>query len=237
MSIRYGLAVLASLLLAAPAFPQNHPSAFIGSWEVETGSLAGNCRIELLGTTFAGKLMARSMMCMGPLGFLGGWAPSGNGVALLDPVGRTVGNFEPSRRELVGRLADGSIITMKPTSGQRFGGRWGDDRRHTDRDGGAQADCYLREDTGRCADPADIPPPRDRLLVRSIGPLNVRSQEDMSSPVVTQTVAGQCFTVYGCRDTRWGPRCEVRWGNNQVGYTIKYYERRGNNYIAFLNRC
>ncbi|WP_105438260.1 AprI/Inh family metalloprotease inhibitor [Neorhizobium sp. T25_13] len=237
MRIRHALAVLAPFMIAGPAFAQDHPSAYVGSWEVETGSAIGKCSVELKGTAFAGKLSARSIMCLGPLGFLNGWTPSRDGVTLLDLSGREIGSFGPSRGNLVGRLSDGSIVTMRPTSGQRFGGRRNDDRRRSDRDGNDRADCYMREDTGRCADPSDIPPPRERRLVRSIGPLNVRSQEDMSSPVVTQTEAGECFTVHGCRDTKWGPRCEVRWGKNQTGYTIKYFERNGKNYIGFLNRC
>lgn len=233
-------------LFAAVSSSAQAPQDFVGEWSVEGGPLSA-CRITLSGQAMGGALKATTYTCAGPMSFAWTWAPSADGIVITGTGNAPIAAFSPSRGALVGHTNDGSLITLKPLSGQRFARGDGAPRPGSSFPvplPGAEAsqpkDCYLRADTGRCASPRDIaPPPANRQsFVRATYDINVRRAVDMSSPVIGQLRQGQCFTVNGCQDSRWGLRCEVqvdRAGN--VGYTIKHYERDGRRYIAFTNEC
>lgn len=225
--------------LAAPVRAQV-PQDFVGDWSVEGGAL-GPCSITLSGQAIGGQLKATTYNCTGSLSFAWAWEPSGDGIVINGLNNMRIATLRPARGALVGQTPDGSLVTLRPKSGQQFG------RPNFPptasfptpvAPGQAGQACYLRADTGRCAGPEDLQPPRRKAFVRATYDLNVRAAVDMSSPVIGQVKAGQCFTINWCRDSRWGMRCEVQMDRaGHVGYTIKYYEDKGQDYIAFTNEC
>lgn len=234
-----------TFLYPQSAQAQNFAQDYVGEWSVEGGPF-GACKITLTGQPISGALKATTFTCTGPMAFAWTWAPSGNGIVINGTGNARIATLSRSRGALVGQANDGSLVTLRPLSGQRLA-RGGETGRPgssfpTPLDGplpgGSRNECYLRADTGRCAEPRDIGPPTGQAFVRATYDLNVRSAVDMSSPVIAQLRQGQCFTVNWCRDTRWGIRCEVQMDRaGRVGYTIKHYERDGHDYIAFTNAC
>ncbi|WP_250954050.1 AprI/Inh family metalloprotease inhibitor [Rhizobium sp. CG5] len=244
-SVKAWLAVLFTLFAAASSSAQA-PQDYVGEWSVEGGPL-GACKITLSGQAMGGVLKATTYTCAGPMSFAWAWAPTADGIVITGTGNAQIAAFSASRGALVGRAHDGSLLTLRPLSGQRFARGDGAPlpglpfpMPFPGAEAGQSKDCYLRADTGRCASKRDsAPPPSNRQsFVRATHDINVRRAVDMSSPIIGQLRQGQCFTVNGCQDSRWGLRCEVqvdRAGN--VGYTIKHYEQDGRRYIAFTNEC
>lgn len=237
--------ILASLFaVTVPAAMAQSPQSFVGDWTVEGGPLRA-CKINLSGQAMGGQLKATTYTCAGPMSFAWAWSAGAGGITILGTNNVQIATLSLDRGILVGRMNDGSLVRMRPASGQQFGRSngprgdgWRPDRRHGG--GGSAArhdDCYMREDIYRCADVDDVPPPRERRHIRVIRQVNVRQAVDMSSPVISQLQAGQCYVIDGCQDSQWGPRCKIRFNNGVTGYTIKYYENNDQNYVAFLNRC
>lgn len=234
---RLVLALLAALTTATAPLPAHAqsgaPHRHVGMWNVEAGGPAGKCQIELQSHTFAGRLAARSIMCMGPLAFVNGWAPDRNGFSLLGLDGRPIASFAPARGIMNGRLADGSLVIMRPAGRQRM------DAAQPTPGGGANP-CYIREDTGKCVGPEDTVAPRGPHPVRVLitGLMNIRRERSLESQVVGQVKAGQCIIVNACFDTKWGVRCEIPMdGGATRGFILKYYEKKGRDYVGFVNRC
>lgn len=227
---------------AVTAWAQSAQS-FVGDWTVEGGSL-GPCRLTLSGQAMGGQLKATTYTCAGAMSFAWAWSAQPSGITLLGINNVQIGSFQLERGVLAGRMNDGSLVTLRPASGQQFGRRelsrgngWQDSPGNSGQSAGRREDCYMREDIYRCADVDDVPPPRGRRHVRVIRQINVREAVDMSSPVISQLQGGQCYVIDGCQDSQWGPRCKIRFNNGVTGYTIKYYENNGQNFVAFLNRC
>lgn len=234
---RLVLALLTALTTATAPLPAHAqsgaPHRHVGMWNVEAGGPAGKCQIELQSHTFAGRLAARSIMCMGPLAFVNGWAPDRNGFSLLGLDGRPIASFAPARGIMNGRLADGSLVIMRPAGRQRM------DAAQPTPGGGANP-CYIREDTGKCVGPEDTVAPRGPHPVRVLitGLMNIRRERSLESQVVGQVKAGQCIIVNACFDTKWGVRCEIPMdGGATSGFILKYYEKKGRDYVGFVNRC
>lgn len=120
MLFRGLFAVMATFLaIFAPSLAAGTDlSRYYGMWTVKQGGMAGKCQLELTGQSFAGRLSGHSILCLGPLAFMNGWAPSGRGVVLLGMDGRPIITLESARGILVGRLPDGSMISMFPAGGQ-----------------------------------------------------------------------------------------------------------------------
>lgn len=233
---RLMLALLTALAMTNTPLPVRAQSAathhLVGTWNVDAGGPVGKCQIELQSHTFAGRFAARSILCMGPLAFVNGWAPERNGFALIGIDGRPVASFSPARGIMTGRLADGSLLVMRPARGQRTDAMQPPDT-------GANP-CYLREDTGRCVRPEDTVAPRGPhpVQVRITGLMNIRRERSLESQVVGQVKAGQCIIVNACFDTRWGVRCEIPMdGGATRGFILKYYEKNGRDHVGFVNRC
>ncbi len=231
------LALTAALSMATAPLPAHAqsgaPQRLVGMWNVEAGGPVGKCQIELQSHSFAGRLAARSIMCMGPLAFVNGWAPDRNGLALLGLDGRPIASFAPARGIMNGRLSDGSLVVMRPAGGQRA-----DTVQPAPGNGGNP--CYIREDTGKCVAPDDTVAPRGPHPVRVMitGLMNIRRERSLESQVVGQVKAGQCIIVNACFDTRWGVRCEIPMdGGATRGFILKYYEKKGRDYVGFVNRC
>ncbi|PPJ46178.1 hypothetical protein C0075_10785 [Rhizobium sp. KAs_5_22] len=231
------LALLAALSMAnapvAARAQSGAPHHLVGLWNVEAGGPVGKCQIELQSHSFAGRLAARSILCMGPLAFVNGWAPERNGFILIGIDGRPIASFAPARGIMNGRLADGSLVVMRPAGGQRT------DAAQPAPGGGANP-CYIREDTGKCVGPEDTVAPRGPHPVRVMitGLMNIRRERSLESQVVGQVKAGQCIIVNACFDTRWGVRCEIPMdGGATRGFILKYYEKKGSDYVGFVNRC
>lgn len=231
------LALTAALSMATDPLPgraqSGVPHRLVGMWNVEAGGPVGKCQIELQSHSFAGRLAARSIMCMGPLAFVHGWASVSNGFSLLGLDGRPIASFAPARGIMNGRLADGSLVVMRPAGGQRA------DAVQSPPGGGANP-CYIREDTGNCVAPEDTVAPRGPHPVRVLitGLMNIRRERSLESQVVGQVKAGQCIIVNACFDTKWGVRCEIPMdGGATRGFILKYYEKNGRDHVGFVNRC
>lgn len=231
------LALTAALSMATAPLParaqSGAPHRLVGMWNVEAGGPVGKCQIELQNHTFAGRLAARSILCMGPLAFVNGWAPERNGFILFGIDGRPIASLAPARGIMNGRLADGSLVVMRPAGGQRK------DAAQPQTGGGANP-CYIREDTGKCVSPEDTVAPRGPHPVRVLitGLMNIRRERSLESQVVGQVKAGQCIIVNACFDTKWGVRCEIPMdGGATRGFILKYYEKNGRDYVGFVNRC
>ena len=240
---RPAAALVLVLSTALPALAQNFANDYVGAWSIDTGGMMGRCVLRLSADSMMGKLRASTEGCLGQLAFVNSWNADDQGVT-LEGMGRQLATLEPSRGNLAGRAADGSLFTARPMDGQRVGHRWDNPPPVAGNfppawDSDRLENCYLRVDTGRCADPTDMQPPaRYPAQVRAAYDLNIRRAVDMSSPVIAQVAQGQCFTVNWCRDSRWGVRCQVRMDDRgRVGYTVKYYNRDGRDYIGFANQC
>lgn len=234
---RLMLALLTALSVANGPLPAQAQSGvpfnLAGMWNVDAAGPVGKCQVELQSHTFAGRLAARSIMCMGPLAFVNGWAPERNGFILIGIDGRQIASFTPARGIMNGRLADGSLVIMRPAGGQRTGAM------QPPRGGGANP-CYIREDTGKCVRPEDTVAPRGPHPVKVLitGLMNIRRERSLESQVVGQVKSGQCIIVNACFDTKWGVRCEIPMdGGATRGFILKYYEKNGRDYVGFVNRC
>ncbi|MFA7415078.1 MAG: AprI/Inh family metalloprotease inhibitor [Rhizobium sp.] len=209
------------------------PLNLVGVWDVDAGGPVGKCQVELQSHTFAGHLAARSIMCIGALAFVNGWTPDRNGFILIGIDGRQIASFAPARGIMNGRLADGSLVIMQQTGGQRTGAM-------QPPPGDGTNPCYIREDTGRCVRSDDTVAPRGPHPVRVLitGLMNIRRERSLESQVVGQVKPGQCIIVNACFDTKWGVRCEIPMDRGATrGFILKYYEKNGRDYVGFVNRC
>lgn len=231
------LTVLAMLLLSAVAafaqWGQNDASRFVGSWQADTGSMAGPCTIELRASPgMSGRLGASSMMCLGQLAFLNGWAVGNGRIELLDFTGRAIATLGADGNTLTGRLADGGAVRLTPRSGQVIV--------RPAAPAVSGTGCIVIYGTNRCAEAADIAaPPRYPAQGRAVGLLNARSGLDPNSPVIYQLQPGQCFSMDACFNTSVGLRCRIP-GRNGVpeAYVTKLWPSgNGGTGILFSNRC
>ncbi|NBB50331.1 hypothetical protein GVN24_18820 [Rhizobium sp. CRIBSB] len=227
--------VLGLLALSAPAAAQS-PQAYVGDWVVEGGPL-GACKINLSGQAMGGQLKATTFTCVGPMSFAWSWAANGNSVTIMGMNNFRIATLQAGRGVLAGQLNDGSLVTLKPASGQRIGSPAQAQKPAT----GRRENCYRRYDNDLCAQAADVTPPRTAsgpVRVQALNQLNIRSKEDMKSPVIGKFAVGQCFLVEACRQTQWGLRCRVPVGDGgQKGYVIKYFSDQTGDYIVFRNQC
>lgn len=231
------LTMLAMLLLSAAAalaqWGQNDASRFVGSWQADTGSMAGPCTVELrAGAGMGGRLGASSMMCLGQLAFLNGWAVGNGRVELLDFSGRAIATLVADGNTLTGRLADGGAVRLSPRSGQVI--------LRPSAPPVAGTGCIVIYGTNRCAEAADISaPPGYPAQGKSLGLLNARSGLDPNSPVVYQLQVGQCFMIDACFNTSAGLRCRIPGGNGMPeAYVTKLWPTgNGGTGILFTNRC
>ncbi len=88
------------------------------------------------------------------------WAPNGNGLTILGTNNFLIATLRPNRGVLVGQLNDGSLVTLKPASGQRIGAPacrpgTGSGTRET-------GETAARYDNDRCAEATDLVPPFTR---------------------------------------------------------------------------
>jgi len=230
------LAALVALLVSvAPCLAQwgpNDAARFVGTWQADTGSMAGSCTVELRsGPGMFGGMGASSMMCLGQLGFLNGWTAGNGQIDLLDLSGRPFGSFTADGNTLVGRLSDGTAVRLTPRSGQVVA------RAAPPAGSGG---CVVLFGTNRCAETADIGPPQSYpAQVRTTHLTNVRASLDPNSQVVYQIPAGQCFTVDTCYDTPAGLRCHIPGGNGiPEAYVAKLWRDQSNRTgVLFTNRC
>ncbi len=227
------------LLVATGRAEAQAPQDFVGNWTVEGGPL-GACSINLSGQAMGGQLKATTYTCVGPMSFAWAWAPNGNGLTILGTNNFLIATLRPNRGVLVGQLNDGSLVTLKPASGQRIGAP-----RVVQAPAaapGKRENCRRRYDNDRCAEATDLVPPftgNGPVRVQALNQLNIRSKEDMKSPVIGKFEVGQCFLVESCRQTpQWGLRCRVPVGDSgQKGYVIKYFSDKTGDYIVFRNQC
>lgn len=214
------------------------PQDFVGNWTVEGGPL-GACSINLSGQAMGGQLKATTYTCVGPMSFAWAWAPNGNGLTILGTGNFLIATLRPDRGRLVGQLNDGSLVTLKPASGQRIGAPRV--AQPPAKAPGRRENCRRRYDNDRCAEATDLVPPftgNGPVRVQALNQLNIRSQEDMKSPVIGKFQVGQCFLVESCRQTQWGLRCRVPVGDSgKKGYVIKYFGDQTGDYIVFRNQC
>ncbi|MBR0555154.1 AprI/Inh family metalloprotease inhibitor [Ciceribacter sp. L1K23] len=227
-----GLLALLDITAASAQSPQD----FVGNWTVEGGPL-GACSINLSGQAMGGQLKATTYTCVGPMSFAWAWAPTGNGVTILGTNNFQIATLNVNRGVLTGRMNDGSLVTMKPASGQRIGAP----QRQENAGNTRREKCYRRYDNDRCAEDVDVVPPRTGngpIRAQALNMLNIRGKEDMKSEIIGRIEPGQCFLVESCRETQWGLRCRVPVGDSgQKGYVIKYFSDKTGDYIVFRNRC
>ncbi|RKE84355.1 AprI/Inh family metalloprotease inhibitor [Rhizobium sp. AG855] len=230
-----GLSLLSGINPAQAQAPQD----FVGNWTVEGGPL-GACSINLSGQAMGGQLKATTYTCVGPMSFAWAWAPNGTGLSILGTNNFPIATLRPSRGVLVGQLNDGSLVTLKPASGQRIGApRLAQPPAAAP---GQRENCRRRYDNDRCAEATDLVPPftgNGPVRVQALNQLNIRAGEDMKSPVIGKLEVGQCFLVEACRQTpQWGLRCRVPVGDSGMkGYVIKYFSDQTGDYIVFRNQC
>lgn len=224
--------LLWSAVAALAQWGPNDASRFVGSWQADTGGMAGSCTVELRGGVgMSGRLGAASMMCLGQLAFLNGWSVGNGRIDLLDLSGRAIATLGADGNTLTGRLADGGALRLSPRSGQVIA------RAAAPAVG---AGCIVIHNTNRCAEAADIgAPPRYPAQGRAVAQLNVRSGLDPNSPVAYQLQAGQCFAIDACFNTSVGLRCRIP-GSAGVpeAYVTKLWPTgTGGSGILFTNRC
>ncbi|PYB75358.1 AprI/Inh family metalloprotease inhibitor [Rhizobium wuzhouense] len=228
-----------SLLLGINPAQAQAPQDFVGNWTVEGGPL-GACSINLSGQAMGGQLKATTYTCVGPMSFAWAWAPNGTGLSILGTNNFPIATLRPSRGVLVGQLNDGSLVTLKPASGQRIGApRLAQPPAAAP---GQRENCRRRYDNDRCAEATDLVPPftgNGPVRVQALNQLNIRAGEDMKSTVIGKLEVGQCFLVEACRQTpQWGLRCRVPVGDSgKKGYVIKYFSDQTGDYIVFSNQC
>lgn len=231
------ITVLVVLLFSAVAalaqWGQNDASRFVGSWQADTGSMAGPCTIELrAGAGMGGRLGASSMMCLGQLAFLSGWSVGDGRIDLHDMSGRAFATLIADGNTLTGRLADGGAVRLTPRSGQAIARPAAPPVFGTG--------CIVIQGTNRCAEAADIgAPARYPAQGRAVALVNVRSGLDPNSPVAYQLQAGQCFSIDACFNSSAGLRCRIP-GRNGVpdAYITKLWpSESGGAGILFTNRC
>ncbi|SMC58147.1 AprI/Inh family metalloprotease inhibitor [Rhizobium sp. RU36D] len=220
------LAVFAALPGTASA-----QANYVGNWTVDTGSMAGSCKLELSQQAFGGLPKATTFTCLGPLAFAQNWQPSGNGFTVYGLNRMPIASFSPERGRMVGRLSDGSIATLTPGSGQQFGFAQG---------GGFQSGgkCIHHPQSGYCAPPEDMTVPRRATNVLVLHPLAVRTDQDLNSKQIGLVEKGQCVRIDGCLDTRWGPRCLIKLNNGTVqGYINKFFTQKDTTFVGFSVGC
>lgn len=211
----------------------NDASRFVGTWQADTGSMAGSCTVELRGGAgMFGGLSASSMMCLGQLGFLNGWSVGNGRIDLLDLSGRSMATLTADGNTLVGRLADGGALRLTPRSGQVIM------RAPAPVVGGGG--CVVIFGTNQCAEAADIgAPPSYPWQGKTTTVVNARSGVDPNSQVTYQLQPGQCFVMDACFNTSAGLRCRIPAGNGQPeAYVSKLWPTtNGGSGILFTNRC
>ncbi len=232
MLIRWlgALSAILTLLLAqsGAAFGQAN---YVGNWTVETGSIMGSCKIELSQNAFGGLPKATTFTCLGPLAFAQNWQPTGSGFTVYGLNRMPIGTFSPERGRMVGRLSDGSIATLTPTSGQQFGFSQGGFQ-------SGRGKCIHHPQTGYCAPPEDMTVPRRATNVLVLHPLAVRSDQDLNSKQIGLIEKGQCVRIDGCLDTRWGPRCVIKINKGTVqGYINKFFTQKDTTFVGFSVGC
>ena len=229
------LILIGALAMPAGASAQS-AQAYVGDWTVEGGPL-GACKINLSGQAMGGQLRSITYTCVGPMSFAWNWAAQGNTVTIMGTGNFQIATLRAERGMLVGQLNDGSLVTLKPASGQRIGAPLQAERPAA----GRRENCYRRYDNDACAPASDVTPPRTTsgpVRVQALNQLNIRSKEDMKSPVIGKFEVGQCFLVEACRQTEWGLRCRVPVGDGgKKGYVIKYFSDNTGDYIVFRNQC
>lgn len=231
------------LLIGLTAWPlgagAQSAQTYVGDWTVEGGAL-GPCKINLSGQAMGGQLRASTYTCVGPMSFAWNWAASGNTVTIMGTGNFLIATLRTERGMLVGQLNDGTLVTLKPASGQRLGGP-----PVAERPAAAprpREKCRRRYDNDRCAEATDLVEPftgNGPVRVQALNQLNIRAAEDMKSPVIGRFEVGQCFLVESCRQTpQWGLRCRVPVGDSGLkGYVIKYFSDNTGDYIVFRNQC
>jgi len=227
--------LIGALIIPGSASAQS-AQAYVGDWTVEGGQL-GACKINLSGQAMGGQLRAVTYTCVGPMSFAWHWAAQGNTVTIMGTGNFRIATLRAERGMLVGQLNDGSLVTLKPASGQRIGAPVQAERPAA----GRRENCYRRYDNDTCAPASDVTPPRTAngpVRVQALNQLNIRSKEDMKSPIIGKFEVGQCFVVEACRQTEWGLRCRVPVGDSgKKGYVIKYFSDNTGDYIVFRNQC
>ncbi|MCL6708209.1 protease inhibitor Inh/omp19 family protein [Pseudomonas sp. R2.Fl] len=223
------LAVIGSAILFGGAARAQSPQDFVGDWTVEGGPL-GACSINLSGQAMGGQLKATTYTCVGPMSFAWAWAPSGNGVTILGTNNFRIATLSVNRGVLTGRMNDGSLVTMKPASGQKIGVPSGNASQ-----GGK---CVHHPQSGYCAPPEDMTVPRRATNVLVLHPLAVRAEQDPKSKQIGLVEKGQCVRIDGCLDTRWGPRCLVKIEKGAIqGYINKFFTQKDTTFVGFSVGC
>ncbi|WP_332685772.1 AprI/Inh family metalloprotease inhibitor [Devosia sp.] len=225
MRLSHLLSIALLCLLTSAGLAQDSAARYVGSWQANPGGGTGQCSVELRGSNGMFGLSASSMMCLGEMGFLNGWAPAASGVTLLGLTGQSIGTLNVANGRLEGRMADGSVMILTPLGGQLAAA--------------PQQNCVRRPDTGACAAPGDVSPPLAYpLSVRSLTGLTVRNQPSQQAEQVGLVPAGQCFVVDACYSVSDGTRCHMPAAAGiPEGYVVKYFVQDNATLIAFQNAC
>jgi hypothetical protein len=215
-----------SVILMGTAFAQVQPAQLVGSWQADTGSMTGPCTVELRNATGMSGLSAASQFCMGQLMFLNGWQPDSNGVTLLGLNGSLLGTLSVSGGKLQGRMADGTIISMTPMSGQTLASQ-------------PTGNCIYNPESGYCADAGEVAVPTAfPVTVKALHPLNIRQQPTSQSASLGQIAEGECFVIDQCTNTNEGVRCHIKAGSGiQEGWASKHFVQEGRMFVGFQNFC
>lgn len=219
------LALIITAAFSGSTTAQNSAANFVGSWQANGGG-AGPCTIELGNSNGLFGLTASSRLCLGRLGFLNGWKVEKNGVSLLGLSGEVIGSFAVNGGELQGRMADGTIISLTPASGQNLVST-------------RPADCIHNPDHGYCADPGEVAlPTAFPVTVKALHPLAIRQRPTAQSTSLGTIPDGQCFIIEGCTDTSEGAKCHIPEGTGiPSGWASKHFVQDGTWFIGFQNFC
>jgi hypothetical protein len=223
-SASFGLAIV--LALGSNALAQVGPADLVGNWQADTGASTGPCTVELRNGNGMVGLSAASRSCLGQLGFLNGWQPNAKGVSLLGLSGEVIGSLTVGGGKLQGRLADGTIISLTPLSGQNLSVK-------------RSASCIHNPDHGYCADPGEVAVPSAfPVKVKALHPLAIRQLPSSQSASLGQIADGQCFVVDQCVATNEGAKCHIPAASGlQEGWASKHFMQDGTMFVGFQNFC